>query len=128
MAIDYDFKAGEPFEVITVLTSGVKRVSVPDHDILIQHLNVQNDGSTASASTDRLYVMRDRDAAGENVSMAANLNDGVKALIEPGGAVVIRGFDVPIGRDGVRALQLQATGNGCKVQLVKGFFNGEGRR
>jgi len=124
-AADYDFKAEKtPWMVITVATSGVKNVLIPDHDITIVHLNVQSDGSTASAATDKVWIMRNQTAAGVAVTMAENYTDGVKAPVTAGGSITFRGLDVPVGADGGREIQLKATGNGAKVLLIKGSFTG----
>ena len=125
MAADYDFRAeGLPWMVITVLTSGVKKVLLPNHDVTLVHLNMQNDGATPSDSEDKIFIMRDKDAAGSVVTMAENFTDGVKAPLWAGGSVTFRGQDVPVGADSGREIQIKATGHGAKVLLLKGTFGG----
>lgn len=125
-AADYDFRSSDqPWMVVTILTSGVRNITLPDHDITIVHLSVQNDGTTASVATDKIFVMRNQDAAGAAVTMAENFTDGVKVPITPGGSVSFRAQDVPVGADNAREIQIKATGNGAKVLLIKGSFLGK---
>jgi hypothetical protein len=119
-AADYDTRSDKFASVVTVTTAGVKNVLIPDNIITIVHLNKQDDGTTASAATDYIVVMRNRDQAGAAVTMAANFNDGVKLPIYAGGSATFRGIDIPIGADGGREIQIQAVGNGAKVLILKG--------
>lgn len=115
-AADLDLSGGNrPFYVLTVLTSGTKKVKLPaKQDVAIVHLGLQNDGSTASVSGDSLIVMQAVD------SMAANNDDGEKAIIFSQGSVTIQGKDAKGADDGDRVIQLQAVSHGCKVQFVLG--------
>ena len=120
-AADYAFNDGAiPFMVITVTTSATVTVYVSGDDLTIVHLNIQNDGSTASVSTDRIYVMRKLDGAAAAVTMVTDLTDGVKLPINAGGSASITGKFVTRGSDGQKEIQIKATGNGAKVLLLRG--------
>lgn len=122
VAADADLRVAfdTPWQVLDVATSGTTLVVLPNNDIQIVHLGYQTDGSTASATTDYIVVMRKYDKAGAAVTMAANLNTGIKLPIFQGGSAVIRAGDIPEGPDGPREIQIQASGNGAKVLIIRG--------
>lgn len=111
---------GKPWQVITVTTAAVVNVTLTSDDYTIVHLGIQNDGSTASVSTDKVFVMRNQDETGAAVTMAANLNDGIKLPLLSGSSATFSGFDVPTGADGKYEIQLKAVGNGAKVLIIRG--------
>ncbi len=122
-AADSDLRdaSAKPWQVLTVTTSAATKVVFPDNDVQIVHLGIQNDGSTASASGDYIVVMREKTEAGAAVSMAANLNDGIKLPIFGPGSATIRATDVPAGTDGPHEIQIQAVGHGAKVLIIRGI-------
>ena len=109
-----------PFDVISVTTSAVVKIVMPDNDALIAHLGIQDDGSTASDSTDYVVIMRDKDENGTAVTMAANYSDGVKLIVKANGAATFRARRIPDGADGVREVQIKAVGHGAKLQVIRG--------
>ena len=115
-AADLDF-TDKPFYVISILTSGTKTILLPNEDVTVVHLGLQDDGSTASVSTDKLILMHGADA------MAANTNDGEKAIVFQSGSITFRGRDSRGSTTGDRVLQLRATGNGAKILIIKGNLN-----
>lgn len=121
-AADSDMRdaSAKPWEVISVTTSAVTKVVFPDNDIQIVHLGYQTDGTTASATTDYIVVMREKDGAGAAVTMAANLASGIKLPIFSQGSATIRASDVPAGTDGPHEIQIKAVGAGAQVLVIRG--------
>jgi len=121
-AADVDLSAAEkPWEVVAVTTSAVKTVVLPDNDVLIAHLGVQDDAGTASAATDYIVVMRAKDENGAAVSMAATYAAGIKLPIRANGAATFRANGIPTGANGAREIQLKAVGNNARVLIVRGI-------
>lgn len=120
-AADVDLSAAEkPWEVVAVTTSAVKTVVLPDNDVLIAHMGVQDDSGTASSATDYIVVMRAKDENGAAVSMAATYAAGIKLPIRANGAATFRANGIPTGTNGAREIQLKAVGNNARVLIVRG--------
>jgi len=117
---DLSSATGKPWQVLDVTTSTPVKVVLPENHVQIVHLGYQTDGTTASASGDYIVVMREKTEAGVAVTMAANLNTGIKLPIFKQGSATIRATDVPPGTDGPREIQIQAAGNGAKVLIIRG--------
>ena len=119
MAADLNAVDLQPWNLIKVLTSGVYKIIVPRHDVLIRHTNIQNDETTVSVATDKIVVMHLVDKAGAVQVMAANMAEGEKMIIDAGQSNVFRGDDLRDNvTEGERAIQLQAIGNGAMVQIL----------
>lgn len=103
-----------PFQLITVGTGADVTISTTEHPIKIIHLGLQDDGTTASASTDRLWIGHSAD------TLTATIADGNKIVLLPGGSCEIQGKDIKRSADGSHVLRLRSTGNECKVQLIRG--------
>ncbi len=119
MAVEIDADDLRPFNVIAVLTSGVKKVLLPKHDYIIRHMNVKDAASTPSASTDFLVVMHVKKQNGDAQTMDADRGAGEKLVIDAGMAITVRGSDLRDDPDeGPRAFQIQAVGGDAMVQIV----------
>lgn len=105
----------KPFLVEPVTTGGPFTINVPDEDVLVAHLGVQDDGTTPSVATDYVVVMNQSDA------MVASLAPGTKMVVFSGGVGTFRGGDVSVGSSGQREIHIQAVGHGATVQLIKGY-------
>ncbi len=114
--------SGTPFTVFTVLTNADTTIAVPSNDVLIMHTGIQNDGSTASASTDYIVVMNAFTGDGTTgVTMAASYAAGSKLVITPGAGFTLRGADCSFGTtDASNEIIIRAVGHGATVQIVKG--------
>lgn len=112
-AFNLDF-TNKPFYVITVTTSSTSTIQLPTSDVAVVHLGIQNDGSTDSATGDRIVLMHG------TATMDATTADGEKAIVNPRGSVIFRGQDLRKNDDGPRALQIKAIGHGAKVMLIRG--------
>lgn len=99
---------------ITVTTSAVVTVMISADVYTVVHRNLQNDGSTASVSTDEVFIMNAYDSAGAAVTMAATHADGYKLSLVAGSAATLNGLDVPRAPDGTIIVQLKAAGHGAK--------------
>ncbi len=124
-AADYTINtAGVNNQVITVLTSGVKNIVLATSDYTLVHLNIQNDGTTASVSTDYAVVMNNQNAAGTAVTMDATYGDNGdgKIIVGAGAAATFNGALVPQGADGPCEIQIKAVGHGCKMELIRGHY------
>lgn len=115
---------GKNSQIITPVTGSVVTITLTDDDWQLVHLNVQNDGSTASAATDYVVVMNQQTPAGAAVTMAATYADGGngKLII---GANLARDFSgkyIPAGSDGPHEIQIQAVGHGCKMALIRKHY------
>jgi len=109
---------GNGSQEITVTTSAVVTVTVTTDTYTVVHLNLQNDGSTASVSTDVVFIQGKVNSAGTAIAMAPTHADGTKLPLLAGAAATLSGRDVPPNSDGTRTIQLQALGHGAKV-LIK---------
>lgn len=104
-----------PFATLAVTTSATKLIGVNDNDITIAHIGLQNDGATASVSTDYVIVML------SNATMGDVTTAGSKLYIPAGGSATIRGFDgLYVAADGLREFIVQAYGHGAMLQIIKG--------
>ncbi|MCW8129281.1 MAG: hypothetical protein KIS92_02765 [Planctomycetota bacterium] len=104
--------ADAPFHVLDVPTSGVKKVILPaNYKVTIAHSGLKTDGS-ASGASDYVVVMQQSD------TMAANKNEGKKALLFPNGYAAVHSLDVANGTDGSYELQLQAVTGSAKIQFI----------
>ena len=115
MPADHDLSAAQnPFKLIDVGTGAVQTVLVPRNArVTIAHTGWQDDGSDSDPDTDYVVCMH------QAASMAANKNEGAKLILFPGGGNgSVRGHTIQTGGDGDHELQLQAVGNGAKVQIV----------
>ena len=97
-------------------------VLLADADWSLVHLNIQNDGSTPSVSTDYAVMMNQQTPAGAAVTMAANYNDGGngKCIVAAGASATFNGTAVPQGSDGPHEIQIKAVGHGAKMELIRG--------
>lgn len=120
-AASYDLTGVNGFnQIITVTTSAVVTIVLDDCDYTLVHLNIQNDGSTASVSTDYIVMMNQQKADGTSVTMAANYTDGNKTIVGAGAAATFNASPIPLGADGPREIQIKAVGHGCKAELIRG--------
>lgn len=111
-----------PFGIIDVATSATYVLAVPDNDITITHLGIQNDNATASAAGDFVIIM------GGNASMTNTLTATAKIYLAPGSSVTLRGADCDfVTADTSREIQLKASGHGAAIQWVKGSVQGTGK-
>lgn len=108
--------------VITVTTSATVTITLADADYTLVHLNIQNDGSTASVSTDYAVMMNQQTPAGTAVTMDATYNDAGngKCIVQAGAAATFNASAVPQGSDGPHEIQIKAVGHGCKMELIRG--------
>lgn len=107
--------------LITVTTSAAVKITLTDADYTLVHLNIQNDGSTASVSTDYAVVQVVTDNAGAAVSSAANYTDGAKLIVGAGAAATFQTHTIATGTDGQHEIQIKAVGHGAKMQLIRGL-------
>lgn len=112
-AASYDV-AADPFYVLTVTTGADVTLLMPENEVTFVHLNIQDDGSTASVATDKLYIGH------ADATLTATTADGPKIIMVPGSAIVILGRDIRSSTDGPHEVRLRATGHGCKVQILRG--------
>lgn len=128
-AASYDNSSGAPplppgYQVITVTTSAVVTITLDNSDYTLIHLNIQNDGTTPSVSTDYVVTMNNQTAAGVAVTMDATYTDGLKMITLAGAACTFAATNVPLGADGPHEIQLKAVGHGCKMCLIRGHPTG----
>lgn len=119
-AADYAVTSGIPFQVVTVTTGATIKVTLAGDDFSFSHLGLQNDGTTASVSTDYVVVMREKDTNGAAVTLTADATDGVKLIVFARGSGTFPGRLIPNGTDGPAEVQIRAVGNGCKLQIMRG--------
>lgn len=112
-----------PFGIIDVATSSTYVLAVPDNDITITHLAIQDDNATASAAGDFVIIM------GGNASMTNTLTAAGKIYLPPGASVTFRGADCDqvTADGGAREIQLKASGHGGAIQWIKGSVQGNGK-
>ena len=124
-AASYDLTGVDGYnQSITVTTAAVVTIVLDDCDYTLVHLNIQNDGTTASVSTDYVVMMNQQTNAGGSVTMAANYTDGNKTIVAAGAAATFNASTIPTGADGPREVQIKAVGHGCKAQLIRGHHGG----
>lgn len=111
---------GTTNQVITVTTASAVTVTLAAADYTLVHLNIQNDGSTASVSTDYAVMMNKANPDGTAVTMDASYTDGAKMIVGAGAAATFTGQLIPNGPDGPCEIQIQAVGHGCKMELIRG--------
>jgi len=121
LAADYSM-FGTPWKIITVTTSATKTVIIPDDEITFVHLNIQDDGTTASASTDRVMIMLKTAVTGTSQTIDTSLDDEDKCPLVAGGSATFPGLYVTNGPSGPREVQLKASGNGAKVLIIRGQY------
>ena len=107
-------------QIITVTTSATVTVILADADWTIAHTGVQDDGSTASVSTDYAVAMASKTSAGGSVTMDNTYADGAKIITPSGVPATFNATLIPAGPDGQHEIQIKANGHGCKMQLIRG--------
>ncbi len=111
-----------PFGIIDVTAAATYKLAVPDNDITIVHLGIQDDNATASAAGDFVIIMNGND------TMTNTLTASSKIYLPPGASVTFRGYDCAVNTgDGVQEIQLKASGHGAAIQWVKGSVRGTGQ-
>ena len=118
MVADLDINKLQPFNAFAVVTGSVKKILLPRHDVLIRHMNFEDDGTTASTATDHVVVMQMRKQDETAQAMSADRSAGEKLVIDAGLSITLRGDDIRDGPDGKREIQIQAVGNGAMLQFL----------
>jgi ABC-type Fe3+-hydroxamate transport system substrate-binding protein len=106
--------------VITVTTSAVVTVTMMNRDYTLVHLGIQNDGSTASVSTDYAVMQPTKASDGSAITIAADYTDGAKLIVGAGASATFSGNDIINGNDGPAEVQIKAVGHGCKMMFIRG--------
>lgn len=122
-ATTYDMRGlGNQSQEITVTTSATVTITV-EYGVryTIAHLNRQDDGSTASVSTDTVFLMNAYDSDGNTVTMAATHADGNKIPILAGAVGSLNSAYVPPTVPGgtTCVVQLKASGHGAKLLITR---------
>jgi hypothetical protein len=112
--------AATPWQIVTAITSNGNSCVLGKEDYTIVHLGIQEDGSSASTSTDYVVISRIWGAARSAVTTDPNLGDGIKLPIMAGASVTLPGDACPQGPDGQYEIQFQAVGHGAKLLILKG--------
>lgn len=109
-----------PWYVLAVTTAATKTITLQDNDIMIVHLNVQDDSGTASSATDKIVVMRAKDESGAAVTISTDFSAGVKLPIMAGGSATFRARGIPTGSNDKREIQIKAVGHDARVLIING--------